>query len=236
MPSLRSAHHRLTPPIDDTQNRPAWSPGMGPPPPPSKIPPGPTTTILLPASEWNFTFPLIIQSFFPPLPELVDALIDKLLDTPLTDTIWNQLAVLIAYLNVNGYVPIHYVMNGKIRNRLREGKFQLCDCSASQEDESLFTAKVQARIMASMASPVLAGRVPRPIRKERRNTRGKPMPRDARLETPIDTRQDFARVARVPEGGESVSSGDSEEYGESEDSEDSEEIEGEEGFKDEVKG
>ncbi|KAN0106649.1 hypothetical protein V8E51_009525 [Hyaloscypha variabilis] len=179
---LRSAHHRLTPPIDVTQNRPAWSPGMGPPPPPSKIPPGPTTTILLPASEWNFTFPSIIQSFFPPLPELLDALIDKLLDEPLTDMIWNQLAVLIAYLY--GYVPAlkeksfaehlkyehrqyHYdSLSGmstgtlpfirhqrEIRDALREGSFQLCDCSADQEDESLFTAKVQARIMASMASP-----------------------------------------------------------------------------------
>jgi len=84
---LRSAHHRLTPPIDVTQNKPARSPGMGPPPPPSKKPPGPTTTILLPASEWNFTFPSSIQSFFPPLPELLDALIDKLLDDPLTNMI-----------------------------------------------------------------------------------------------------------------------------------------------------
>jgi len=59
-------------------------------------------TILLPASERNFTFPSVIQSLFPPLPELLDALIVKLLDTPLTDMVWNQLAVLIAYLY--GYV------------------------------------------------------------------------------------------------------------------------------------
>lgn len=178
---LRSAHRRLTPPIDLIQNRPTWSPGMGPPPPPSKIRPGPTTTILLPALEWNFTFPSIIHGFFPPLPELLDALIDKLLDDPLTDTIWNQLAVLIAYLYGNvlalkdksfaehlkyEHRQYHYdSLSGmstgtlpfirherEIRDALREGRFQLCDCSADQEDESLFTAKTQARIMASMAS------------------------------------------------------------------------------------
>ncbi|CZR55636.1 uncharacterized protein PAC_05524 [Phialocephala subalpina] len=182
---LRSAHHHLTPPIDVTQNEPAWSPGMGPPPPPSKKPPGPTTTILLPASEWNFTFPSIIESFFPPLPELLDALIDKLLDGPLTDGIWNQLTVLIAYLY--GYVPAlkeksfaehlkyehrqyHYdALSGmttgtvpfilherEIRDALREGRFQLCDCSADQEDESLFTAKVQARLLALNGPPFSA--------------------------------------------------------------------------------
>ncbi|PSS15240.1 hypothetical protein M430DRAFT_20542 [Amorphotheca resinae ATCC 22711] len=181
---LRSAHHRLTPPIDVTQNRPAWSPGMGPPPPPSKGPPRPTTTILLPASEWNYTFPLTIQNLFPPLPELLDALIDKLLDDPLTDGTWHQLALLIAYLY--DYVPalreksyaenlkyehrqFHYdSLSGmsiglpfirherKIRDALREGSFQLCDCSADQEDESLFTAKAQARIIASRPSPFTA--------------------------------------------------------------------------------
>lgn len=161
------------------QNKPAWSPGIGPPPPPSRIPLGPPTTILLPASEWSFTFPSIIQSFFPPLPKLLDALIDKLLDDPM---IWNQVAVLIAYLY--GYVSAvkeksfaahlkyehrqyHYdSLSGmstgtlpficherKIRNALREGRLQLCDCSAEQEDELLFTGKVQARIMASMPLP-----------------------------------------------------------------------------------
>lgn len=180
---LRSAHQRLTPPIDDTQMTPVWSPGAGPPPPPSELPPpGPTTTILLPASEWNFTFKRSNQSFFPPLPELLDALIEKLLNTPLTESIWHHLAVLIAYLY--GYAPalreksfaehlkyehrqFHYdYLSGMstgtlpfirheraIRDALQEGKFQLCDCSADSEDESLFTAKVQARIMASIPSP-----------------------------------------------------------------------------------
>lgn len=157
---------------------------MGPPPPPSKGPPRPTTTILLPASEWNYTFPLTIQNLFPPLPELLDALIDKLLDDPLTDGTWHQLALLIAYLY--DYVPalreksyaenlkyehrqFHYdSLSGmsiglpfirherKIRDALREGSFQLCDCSADQEDESLFTAKAQARIIASRPSPFTA--------------------------------------------------------------------------------
>ena len=180
--TLRSAHCCLTPPANIAPNKPAWSPAMGPPPPPSKIPPGPTTTILLPALEWNFTFPSNFQGFFPPLPELVDALISKLLDISLTDSVWDQLTVLIAYLY--GYVPslkekafaeclkyenrqYHYdSLSGmstgtlpfirherKIRDALRGGTFQLCDCSADREDESLFTTKAMARIMASSALP-----------------------------------------------------------------------------------
>ncbi|TVY94369.1 hypothetical protein LAWI1_G000604 [Lachnellula willkommii] len=174
---LRSAHHRLTPPIDAIQ-KPVWSPGMGPPPLPSKTPPGPTTTILFPASEWNFTFPPTIQSFLPPLSGLLDALIEKLLNDPLTNDIWNQLSLHVAYLY--DYVPAlkekafaehlkyehrqyHYdSLSGmstgtlpfirherEIRDALREGRFQLCDCSADREDESLFTDRVLARIRAS---------------------------------------------------------------------------------------
>ena len=180
---LRSAHHHLTPAVDAARKTPTWSPGMGPPPPPSKEPPGPTTTILLPASEWNYTFPeTSSQNFIPPLPTLLDGLIDKLLDDPLTETMfWNQLAILIAYLY--GYVPaikqktfaeelkydhrqFHYdCLSGmstglpfirherKIREALRNGTYQLCDCSADRNDESLFTAKAEARLIASTSSP-----------------------------------------------------------------------------------
>jgi hypothetical protein len=177
---LRSAHHRLTPPTDMTRNTPTWSPGMGPPPPPSKDPPGPTTTILLPASEWNYILPETSdQSFIPSLPGLLDGLIAKLLDDPLTETMfWRHLSILIGYLY--GYAPdlkqksfaqqlkyehrqFHYdSLSGmstgtlpflrhesKIREALRKGTYQLSDCSADPNDESLFTAKVQARILAS---------------------------------------------------------------------------------------
>jgi len=96
--------------------------------------------------------------------------------------IWNQLAGLIAYLygyvpalkeksfaehlkyehRQYHYDSLSGMSTGtlpfirherEIRDGLREGRFRLCDCSADQDDESLFTAKVQARIMASMASP-----------------------------------------------------------------------------------
>jgi hypothetical protein len=159
------------------QKRPAL-PGIGP-----QLPPGPTTTILLPALEWNYTFPSIIQSPYPSLPELLDALIEKLLDDPLTGrTIWDHLTVLLAYLY--GYVSAlrdrsfaehlkyehrqyHYDSSSgmstgtlpftrherKIRDALREGRFQLCDCSADEEDESLFLTKTIARIRILMGLP-----------------------------------------------------------------------------------
>ena len=179
---LRSAHCCLTPPVDIIRKRPAWSPGMGPLPPPSKEPPGPTTTIFLPASEWNYTFPETgDQNLMPPLPALLDGLVDKLLDDPLTETtLWNHLDLLIAYLY--GHAPalkqkafaeelkydhrqFHYdCLSGmstgrpfirheqKIREALRNGTYQLCDCSADHNDESLFTAKVEARLLALMSS------------------------------------------------------------------------------------
>lgn len=183
--SLNSPHRCLTPPIDPTVKSNTWSPGMGPPPPPSRRPPGPTKTVLLPAAEWNFILPSFDRSqtsLFPPLPELLDALVDKLLDDPLTDSMfWGHLNVLISYLY--GYVPIlreksfaeklkfdhrqfHFdrlsgMSTGlpfirherSIRDALRRGTYQLKDCSADSNDETLFTAKIQARIIASRPSP-----------------------------------------------------------------------------------
>lgn len=175
---LRSAHRRLTPPVDATKSA-LWRPEMDPPPPPSKEPPGPTTTILLPASQWNFDFSgTSEQSFIPPLPALLDGLIDTLLDDPLTDSMfWGHLCVLIGHLY--GYTPalkcesfaeelkyehrqFHYdPLSGmstgtlpfihhqrKIREALRNNTHELCDCSADRDDENLFTAKAQARIIA----------------------------------------------------------------------------------------
>ncbi|TVY38393.1 hypothetical protein LSUB1_G006363 [Lachnellula subtilissima] len=179
---LSSAHRRLMPPIDMTENI-RIQPSRGPPPPPSKLPPGPTMTILLPATEWHFTFPSVLEGFFPPLPALLDALIDRLLDNdPLANENWSHLAILIAYLY--SYVPAlkeksfaeylkyehrqyHYdSLSGmrtgtlpfvrhqrKVRDALRDGNHRLCDCSANQDDESLFTAKVEERLRALHASP-----------------------------------------------------------------------------------
>ncbi|PVH73832.1 hypothetical protein DL98DRAFT_430557 [Cadophora sp. DSE1049] len=173
--------------LEDTQMRPTWTPGIGPPPLPSKEPPpGPTTTILLPASEWNYTFPETShQNLIPSLPALLDGLIDKLLDDPLTESdFFNHLAMLILYLY--DYSPdakrrsfaeelkydhrqFHYDRSSgmssglpffrherKIRDALRNGTYQLCDCSADRNDEELFTAKVEARLRALNPSPFSA--------------------------------------------------------------------------------
>lgn len=94
---------------------------------------------------------------------------------------WGHLAVLIAYLY--GYVPVlrekSFAMKLKydhrqfhfdwlsgmstglpfirherpIRDALRKGTYELRDCSADRNDETLFTAKTEARIIASGPSP-----------------------------------------------------------------------------------
>ena len=188
---LKTAHHCLSPMADsDRDAKLVWTPGVGPPPLPSNKRPGSTTTILLPAADWNFCIPKSNQHpyngyqaiIFPSLAELLDALIDKLLDDSLTDSMfWGHLAVLIAYLY--GYVPalreksfaeklkydhpqFHFdYLSGMsigapfirherpIRDALRKGTYQLRDCSANHDDGTLFTAKTQAQIMASMPSP-----------------------------------------------------------------------------------
>ena len=114
---------------------------------------------------------------------LLDALIDRLLDNdPLANEIWRHLAILIAYLysyvpelkekSFAEYLKYehrqyHYdTLSGmatgtfpfvrhqrKVRDALRDGNHRLCDCSANQDDESLFTAKVEERLRALNASP-----------------------------------------------------------------------------------
>ncbi|KAF2503174.1 hypothetical protein BU16DRAFT_588751 [Lophium mytilinum] len=77
------------------------------PPPPSTKPPGPTTTVLLPAADWNFNLEgyspehteTLITAVIPPLAGLVDALIDSLLDCSSNNgMLRDHLAVQIAYL------------------------------------------------------------------------------------------------------------------------------------------
>ena len=175
---LHSTHWRLSPPPDLIRETPGWSDETKPPPPPSQLPPGLTTTILLPASNWNFNLSPTTQDSFPPLPELLDGLTSKLLDDNLIDGIWSHISLLIAYLSIYIYVPAlkdrsfaekmkfenrqyHYdslteMSTGlpfirherKIRDALREGRFQLCDCSADESNELLFNAKVLARLFA----------------------------------------------------------------------------------------
>ena len=140
--------------------------------------------------EWNGILPksnlhpcdVFQTGLFHSLPELLDGLVDKLLDDPLTESMfWGHLAVMIAYLY--GYVPflrgksiaekliydhrqfhfdwlsgmstgtLPFIRHDAIRDALRRGTYQLRDCSAGHDDETLFTAKIQARIMASRPSP-----------------------------------------------------------------------------------
>lgn len=172
MASVDSAMHTLTPPGDahDLAS--------------SNL----TTTILLPALDWNYSMPDQLTSsstsasIFPPLPMLVDALIDSLLDTPLETKLSRHLIVQVAYLY--GYVtalqipsfasllkPDHrqyhfdslsgmaqgtlrfIAHQRKIREAIRQGEYELQDCSVSRDDEDFFQEKIMARLLASMPPP-----------------------------------------------------------------------------------
>lgn len=161
------------------------------PPPPDPSPPGPDTTVLLPAADWNFSFAGVdanntkdlVDTIYPPLADLVDALIDSLLDCPSdNDFLCSHLGDQIAYLY--GHSPLlkeksfaeqlmyqhrqyHLdVLSGmghatmpfishqrKIREGLRDGTHKLQECSADRSNESLFNREVQARLLASMPDP-----------------------------------------------------------------------------------
>ena len=79
------AHRRLYPPKapnedDPPKARTNFTSPPPPPAPPSKRPARATTTILLPAEEWNYKLPTsinVVTSLYPPLPDLLDALIDS---------------------------------------------------------------------------------------------------------------------------------------------------------------
>ena len=154
-------------------------------PQPSKDLPGQTTTLLLPAADWNFTLleycaNASIDTFYPPLPALLDALIDSLLDTPSNDTtLQRHLACQVSYLYL--YVPVlreksfaehlkyehrqfHFdwlsgmsvgtlpfiAHEHTIRDALRQGKYQLQECSASRDNKALFNQEEQARLLATL--------------------------------------------------------------------------------------
>lgn len=73
-------------------------------------PPGTTTTVLLSAADWNYLLPhqpqipLSDATFFPSLPDMLDALIDSLLDAPSSNSMLQRhLVCQISYLYA--YVP-----------------------------------------------------------------------------------------------------------------------------------
>jgi len=197
---VESAQHCLIPLKDDSgkARSDTGMQSMEPPPPPSKEPSGPTTTVVLPAADWNFTLPEHCQysfngsptTFFPSLPGLLDALIDSLLDAPFNNSmLQGHLACQISYLYLYAAVKersfaehlkyehrqYHFdslsVMTTEtlqfidhqrtIRELLRRGKYQLQECSAARDNEDLFNAKVQARILASLPPPVVSFEVTR---------------------------------------------------------------------------
>ncbi|KAF2801206.1 hypothetical protein K505DRAFT_369735 [Melanomma pulvis-pyrius CBS 109.77] len=70
-------------------------------------PPGPTTTVLLPAAHWNFNLEeyarentkTLVTTVYPPIAGLVDALIDNLLDCPANNGMLRiHITVQVAYL------------------------------------------------------------------------------------------------------------------------------------------
>ena len=75
------------------------------PPPPSKRTARVTTTILLPAEEWNYKLPTtasVMTSLYPSLPDLLDGLIDSFLDCS-PSMLFAYLACQVCYLYE--YVP-----------------------------------------------------------------------------------------------------------------------------------
>ncbi|KAK3942810.1 hypothetical protein QBC46DRAFT_378891 [Diplogelasinospora grovesii] len=86
------SHRRLDPPCKaETPIAPSDSPDMKPP--------GPGTTILLPAADWNVPIEKLgSDGIVPPLPVLVDALIESLLDAPHGSPLQRHVGTQIVYL------------------------------------------------------------------------------------------------------------------------------------------
>lgn len=106
---LESTFHFLTGPVPQRRLNPpasmvAQKPNPKPWPPllPSKDPPGPTTTVLLPAADWNVAVddlrPGSSNSFVPPLHILLDALIESLIDSSPGTVLHRHLATQLSYL------------------------------------------------------------------------------------------------------------------------------------------
>lgn len=189
---LNTRHRRFVPPrVNDEPDAPApklqTAPREQSPPllPSQKPPRQTTTTILLPAADWNYTFPdnlpniTSATTFYPSLPDLLDALIDNYLDAdPDKDRLWTHLGCQVGYLYL--YVPavkersfasqlkyehrqfhldkLSGMSTGApftrhqrtIREKLRQGTWELKTCSTERSDETLFNGPVQARLLAAM--------------------------------------------------------------------------------------
>jgi hypothetical protein len=128
----------------------------------------------------------VAGTVFPPLARLTDALIDTLLDCPDDNhTLQTHLGVYITALYCDVLEPkgkayaeelryehrqYHFdvlagmdhatvpfvVHQRRVREALRQGTWELRECSADRDNEDLFSKKVQARILAAMPNP-LAG-------------------------------------------------------------------------------
>lgn len=148
----------------------------------------PTTTVLLSSNDWNYALPKEDEisrdaaTFFPPLPRLLEALMDSMLDTPPEDSSLRiHLVCQISYLYDHvaetrqpafaGLLSSHHrqyhfdVLAGMnsgtiqfqahqrmIRDAIRQGTYEVRECSASYENEDLFTARQEAKLLKSMLS------------------------------------------------------------------------------------
>ena len=143
--------------------------------------------------NWDFTLPegregscdgdTDPRTFFPPLPQLLDALIDSELDVPPGDGMLRlHISCMISYLH--DYVPAlkirkfvqelrydnrqyhldwlsgmstgtnSFIQHQRaIRDALRQGMYQLEECSASSDNEKLFINKTLARMAAKKCPP-----------------------------------------------------------------------------------
>lgn len=153
---------------------------------------GPTITILLSAADWCFSLEKQTErmgnldySFYPPLPELLDALIRSTLDCHMDSEIRRHLNMQIAYLygtvpelqersfadlliyehrqyhadvvsGMSAFKAPFDVHERRVREELRQGKRELSECSATRDNELLFNNAVQARLLAAMPKPVHA--------------------------------------------------------------------------------
>nr|POE99494.1 hypothetical protein CFP56_52884 [Quercus suber] len=139
------------------------------------------TIVLLPAAEWNFTFPIdtLPNDFTPSLEDLIDGLLDSMLDCSdlqLQDHLNVQLAYLydhvpemqekafadgLRYEHRQYHLDIRSGMNfgtlpfiahqRNVRDALRDRRLGLQECSATHDNEDLFNNAVQARLLASLS-------------------------------------------------------------------------------------
>lgn len=141
------------------------------------------TVVLLPNQQWHFDLgaDLSREDFIPPLPALVDALIDTVLDCP-DNILLRYLSVQLSCLYGHASALRHkafaeelrydhrqyhldicagmnfgwlqfYAHQRDVRDALRQGKRELMECSAPRSNEDLFTAAREARLLASLPPP-----------------------------------------------------------------------------------